>query len=116
MIYLRAGLQPGTFDLMIADADGENEQVYDSGKISNLRWSPEGDRFAYDKDGDTGFGRRGDKPNGEYPVQRAIFLAKGVLVFTNDGELNSKALDGNVLTTIAYPFPADAPFDAVVAP
>ena len=115
MIYLRAGTQSGTFDLLLADADGENEQVYDSGKISNLRWSPDDDRFAYDKDGGTRFGRRGEKP-GEYPVQHAVFLANGVLVFTNDGGLNSKALDGNVLTTIVYPFPADGFFDAVVAP
>ncbi len=116
MIYLRAASEAGVMDLLLADANGEHEQVYDSGNISNLRWSPDDDRLGYDKDGGTGFGRRGEKSGGEYPVQRAIVLADSLYVFMSEGGLRTTDLDGNVLTAIAYPLPADVLFDAVVAP
>ena len=74
-----------------------------------------GDRFAYDKDGVTRFGRRG-REAGYAPVQRAIVLSDSLYVFMAEGGLRTTDLDGNVLTAIAYPLANDAPFDAVVAP
>jgi hypothetical protein len=115
VIYLRADSEAGIMDLLLADANGENEQVYDSGNISNLRWFPVGDRFVYDKDGVTRFGRRGHEA-GYAPVQRAIVLSDSLYIFMAEGGLRTTDLEGNVLTAIAYPLANDAPFDAVVVP
>ncbi len=112
MLYLQT--IPAGADLFIADANGENAQIYASGTISEPCWLPDGEHFAYFADGYLWIARRGEA------ALRLLSASPGQETFAGDwvvyssaaGGLRAQSIDGggSVLIT-ATPNPA---FDALI--
>ncbi|MEO8395969.1 MAG: hypothetical protein ABI700_23440 [Chloroflexota bacterium] len=114
MVYTRESSQQGMTDLLVADANGENEQVYDSGKLSHPYWLPDGRIFAYNKNRGIGLGMRGES-RGYMDFPRLRFLTHDYYIFVLSGYISYKTAN-TPIEGIYPPVPDDVPFDAVVAP
>ncbi|MFN8563969.1 MAG: hypothetical protein U0703_20655 [Anaerolineae bacterium] len=95
MIYWRYG-ESGTPELMLADANGENAEVYASGHVSNLRWI-DSERFAFDRDGAVWIGERG-KPlrRLEVPTDQVVFAGADRFVYLESDGLLAGDLSGGM--------------------
>jgi hypothetical protein len=113
MIYWRYG-DTGAPELMIADANGENAELYASGHITRLRWSGDGETFAFDRDDAVWLGERG-KPlrRLEVPTDQVLFAGADRIVYLeSDGLLAGDLAGGMAWITGAG---AISWIDAVVA-
>ncbi|MCC6803626.1 MAG: hypothetical protein IT319_12145, partial [Anaerolineae bacterium] len=116
MIYWRYG-ENGTPELLIADANGENADVYATGHVSNLRWLDDGVTFAFDRDDAVWLGERG-KPlrRLDVPTDQVVFAGAGRFVYLESDGLLAGTLDLTGRDVWIAGAGAIARYDAVVAP
>lgn len=123
MLYLN-DTDAGAVELILARANGENPQVYDSGPysaggISAFRWLPDGERFAYERGGALWLGRTGQPPAlvlSPTP-ERIVFLADGTFVYLASDELRlGEYADGIMQSSLIAALPSGTLFDAGVTP
>jgi hypothetical protein len=113
ILYLRPTSDPAVVEFVSADADGRNPQLVDTGAISNPRWLPQGDSFAYDKDGSIWVARRGAAPLKLVDAIGVRFAGADRYVYNAAAELRAARLGDAGAAVIA---PSAQAFDAVVAP
>lgn len=114
MLYLQAG-EHGGLTLLVADANGENAQVYATGALANPRWLPGGDHFAYELDGGLWLGQPNQAPRllfAQAP-ERVVFLEDGSLVYVAAGALLRGNIDGGAPEVVAN-VASDVLFDAAM--
>ncbi len=116
MIALRDGAQGGQ-ELVIADANGENDQVYAVGSLRDARWMPAGSTFVYRQDGALWYRKQGEAPRQllDASVERVMFVGADQYLYIQSGELRLAHLGDRQPTVIAVVSAATA-FDVGIAP
>jgi hypothetical protein len=110
MLYLRAA-SAGSFDLMLADANGENAEIYATGTLASPRWLPQRDRFIYTEGDMTWLGRRGEAPQRIFDgtVSEIVLAGEWILGASAGGIFAHNAITGERLLLsglVAVPFDA----------
>lgn len=114
MIYWRYG-ENGTPELLVADANGENAEVYASGNLSNLRWLDDGATFVFDRDDTVWLGERGKLLRRlDVPTNQVVFAGADRFVYLESDGLLAGDLSGNAMWITGAE--TITRIDAVVAP
>ncbi len=115
MLYLRASEAAG-FDLVLANYNGENPQLYATGAISDPRWLPDGTHFAYHLNGALWLGQAGAAPRLllDPAPSRVVFLPGGTFVYAADALLRGSYLEPTARTELIAQAAAPLLFDAAL--
>lgn len=114
MLYMQAG-ENGSLMLLLADASGENAQVYATGALASPRWLPDAQHFAYEMDGGLWLGQQDQAPRLllDQAPEQVVFLTDGSFVYVAAGTLLRGYIDGSAPEVVAN-VPSNVLFDAAM--